>query len=141
MFSVFSRVAATGCSPGKASIASAARGMDAKCEEAPKGRKSSQESAAPSGLSLTGTSTPHLRAGQLLAELENRNLAGAVAENQGALDQAEANYQSVSRGTTVEELQKAESEVKAAKDTMDAAQKVFDAKQGLYTQGAIAQKE
>src|SRR2546423_190606 len=83
----------------------------------------------------------HVRAGQLLAELENRNLAGAVAENQGALDQAEANYQSVSRGTTVEELQKAESDVKAAKDTMDAAQKVFDAKQGLYTQGAIAQKE
>src|SRR5437016_6264354 len=76
----------------------------------------------------------HVRAGQLLAELENRNLVGAVAENQGALDQAEANYQSVSKGTTVDELQKAESEVKSTKDTMDAQQKVFDSKQSLYQQ-------
>src|SRR3954451_13208013 len=30
----------------------------------------------------------HVRAGQLLAEMENRDLAGAVAENQGALEQA-----------------------------------------------------
>src|SRR5580765_9038878 len=38
----------------------------------------------------------HVRAGQLLAELENRDLAGAVTENQAALEQAEANLQTVS---------------------------------------------
>ena len=80
-------------------------------------------------------------AGQLLAELENRDLAGAVAENQAALDQAEANYQSVSRGTVPEELQKAELDVRSIKDAMDAQQKVFDSRQTLYREGAISQKE
>src|SRR2546425_1395423 len=83
----------------------------------------------------------HVRAGQLLAELENRDLAGAVAENQAALDQAEANYQTVSRGTVPEELQKAELEVKSTKDAMDAQQKLFDGRQTLYREGAISQKD
>src|SRR5436853_5361402 len=34
-----------------------------------------------------------VRQGQLLAELENRDLAGAVAESQATFEQAEANYQ------------------------------------------------
>ena len=34
-----------------------------------------------------------VRAGQLLAELENQDLAGAVTENEGGYQQAEANYQ------------------------------------------------
>src|SRR5881396_1274353 len=82
-----------------------------------------------------------VRAGQLLAELENRDLAGAVAENQAALDQAEANYQTVSRGTVPEDLQKAELDVRSTKDAMDAQQKVFDSRQALYKEGAISQKE
>src|SRR5437773_4924580 len=73
-----------------------------------------------------------VRAGQLLAELENRDLAGAVTENQAALEQAEANYQNVSRGAVPEALQKAQSEVAATKDAMDAQQKVFDSRQALY---------
>src|SRR5690242_15654315 len=34
----------------------------------------------------------HVRAGQLLAELENRDLAAAAQENKGAYDQAQATY-------------------------------------------------
>ena len=83
----------------------------------------------------------HVRAGQLLAELENRDLAGAVNENQGALEQAEANYQTVSKGTVPEELQKAELDVRTAKDAMDTAQKVLDSRQSLFKAGAISQKE
>jgi HlyD family secretion protein len=83
----------------------------------------------------------HVRAGQLLAELENRDLSGAVTENQGALDQAEANYQTVSKGTVVEEEEKAQVDVRTAKETMDAAQKVYDSRQALYKEGAISQKE
>ncbi len=82
-----------------------------------------------------------VRAGQLLAELENRDLAGAVTENQGALEQAEANYQTVSKGTVPEELQKAELDVRTAKDAMDTAQKVLDSRQSLFKAGAISQKE
>jgi multidrug efflux pump subunit AcrA (membrane-fusion protein) len=83
----------------------------------------------------------HVRAGQVLAELENRDLSGAVTENQGALDQAEANYQTVSKGTVPEEEEKSRLDVRTAKDTMDAAQKVFDSRQALYKEGAISQKE
>lgn len=83
----------------------------------------------------------HVRAGQLLAELESRDLSGTVAENQGALDQAEANYQTVSRGTVPEEEEKAQLDVRTAKETMDAAQKLFDSRQSLYKEGAISQKE
>jgi multidrug efflux pump subunit AcrA (membrane-fusion protein) len=82
-----------------------------------------------------------VRAGQLLAELENRDLEAAAAENQAAFEQAEANYQTVARGTVPEDLQKAEVEVRSTKDAMEAAQKLFDSRQALYGQGAIAQKD
>jgi multidrug efflux pump subunit AcrA (membrane-fusion protein) len=83
----------------------------------------------------------HVRAGQLLAELENRDLAGAAAESQAAFDQAEANYQTTSQGTIPEDLQKAQLDVRSAKDAMDALQKLFDNRQALYREGAIAQKD
>src|SRR5436853_3968714 len=82
-----------------------------------------------------------VRAGQLLAELENRDLAGSVAENQAAYDQAEANYQTVARATVPEEAQKAELDVRGTKDAMDAQQKIFDSRQALYREGAISQKD
>jgi len=82
-----------------------------------------------------------VRAGQLLAEVENRDLAGAAAENQATFEQAEANYQTTARGTVPEDLQKAELEVRSTKDAMDAQQKLFDSRQALYREGAISQKE
>ena len=60
-----------------------------------------------------------VRVGQVLAELENGDLAGALTENKAALDQAEANYQTVSKATVPEEAQKAELDVRGAKDAMD----------------------
>jgi multidrug efflux pump subunit AcrA (membrane-fusion protein) len=83
----------------------------------------------------------HVRAGQLLAELENADLAGAVTENQAAVDQAEANYQTVSKGTVAEEAEKAQIDVRTGREAMDAAQKIYDSRQSLYKQGAISQKE
>ena len=80
-------------------------------------------------------------AGQLLAELENRDLAGAAAENQAASEQAEANYQTVLRATVPEEVQKAELDVRAAKDVMEAQQKIYENRQALYREGAISQRE
>jgi HlyD family secretion protein len=82
-----------------------------------------------------------VRAGQLLAELESQDLAGTVAENQAALDQAEATFQTTSRAALPQELQKAELEVRGAKETLDAQQKRYNSLQELYRQGAIAQKE
>ena len=82
-----------------------------------------------------------VREGQLLAELENRDLASTAAESHAAFEQAEANYQTVARGTAAEELQKAELDVRSTKDSMDAQQKLFDNRQTLYREGAISQKD
>jgi HlyD family secretion protein len=82
-----------------------------------------------------------VRAGQLLAELENRDLASAAAESHAAFEQAEANYQTVARGTAPEELQKTELDVRTTKDAMEAQQKLFENRQALYREGAISQKD
>jgi HlyD family secretion protein len=82
-----------------------------------------------------------VRAGQLLAELESQDLASTVAESQAALDQAEATFQTTSRASVPQGLQKAELDVRAAKDVLDAQQKRYDSVQDLFKQGAIAQKE
>src|SRR5215831_18292944 len=57
-----------------------------------------------------------VQAGQLLAELENSDLAGAVAENKASVDQAEASYETVAKATVPEETQKAELDVRTTKD-------------------------
>src|SRR5678815_1795775 len=82
-----------------------------------------------------------VRAGQLLAELESQDLASAVAENQAALDQAEAAYQTTTRASVPQEVTKAQLEVRAAQAVVDAQQKRYDNLQNLYKEGAIAQKE
>jgi len=83
----------------------------------------------------------HVRAGQLLAELESRDLAAAVTESQGAYEQAQATYQTAVKSDVPENLQKAQLDAKAAKETLNAAQKVYNADQNLYSQGAIPHKQ
>src|SRR5277367_5369083 len=61
-----------------------------------------------------------VHAGQLLAELENQDLRGAVTENQGGYAQAEADYQAT--------LQKAQQDLKLAKDQLESQQKVYDSR-------------
>jgi HlyD family secretion protein len=74
-----------------------------------------------------------VHAGQLLAELEARDLAGAVTENQGGYEQAEATYNSA--------MQSARQDLNASKEQLDAAQKLYDAREVLYTQGAMSAKD
>ena len=80
-------------------------------------------------------------AGQLLAELENRDLAGALAESQGSYEQAQAAYENTVRGAVPEEQQKAELDVQGAKQSVDALQKVYESRQALFKDGAISGKE
>src|SRR5262245_54459725 len=81
-----------------------------------------------------------VRAGQLLLELENADLAGAADENRAAYELAQANYQTTSQATVPEEVQKAELDMRAAKDALDAQQAVLENRQRLLREGAIAQK-
>ena len=83
----------------------------------------------------------HVRAGQLLAELENRDLAASAQENRGAYDQAQATYATATAADIPQELQKAQLDAQAAKQTYDAAQKVYDSRKELFQQGALPRKE
>jgi HlyD family secretion protein len=83
----------------------------------------------------------HVRSGQLLAVLENRDLAAAAQENRGAYDQAEATYATTTAADLPQELQKAQLDAQAAKQQLDAQQKIFDSRKELFTQGALPRKE
>jgi HlyD family secretion protein len=82
----------------------------------------------------------HVRQGQLIAELENRDLAAAVADAKGAVDQAEATLRNVSNASVPDELSKAQADVTAARQSMEAAQKLVESRQQLLQQGAIARR-
>jgi multidrug efflux pump subunit AcrA (membrane-fusion protein) len=83
----------------------------------------------------------HVRSGQLLAVLENRDLAAAAQENRGAYDQAEATYATTTAADLPQELQKAQLDAQAAKQQFDAQQKIYDSRKDLFGQGALPRKE
>src|SRR6476646_3795123 len=62
----------------------------------------------------------HVRKGQLLAILENKDLAASVTDAKGGYDQAAANYRNVSSATVPDELVKAQADVEAFKQQADA---------------------
>lgn len=74
-----------------------------------------------------------VHAGQLLAELENQDLLAAKLENDGVYSQAQAGYEQA--------VQKAQSDLKLSKETLDAAQKLYEARQNLYKQGAASSRD
>ena len=82
-----------------------------------------------------------VRTGQLLLELEDRDLAGSAAESRASLDLAEATFETTAMATVPQEIQKAELDARSAKAAFDAQQSVFDNRQRLYNEGAIAQKD
>ena len=82
----------------------------------------------------------HVKAGQLLAVLENRDLRAAAAANKGQVDQAEANYRTTTLATVPEAVVKANTDVESAKQQLDAASKALESRKALLAQGAIARK-
>ena len=82
----------------------------------------------------------HVKAGQLVATLESRDLSAAVAEGRALLEQAVSNQNQVSGGTVPEEVTKARSDVQADQQALDAAQRALEGRQKLLDQGAIARK-
>jgi HlyD family secretion protein len=78
---------------------------------------------------------------QLLAVLENQDLAAAKEENKGAFEQAEAAYVTSTAASLPEEVQKATSDAQFAKEQYDAEQKVYDSRQDLFKQGALPRKD
>jgi multidrug efflux pump subunit AcrA (membrane-fusion protein) len=82
----------------------------------------------------------HVKAGQLLAELENRDLASMASESKSQYDQAQAAYQAATGATMLDEKTKAQADVTAAHQALEAAKKVYENRVDLVKQGALAQK-
>ena len=82
----------------------------------------------------------HVKAGQLVATLENRDLVATERESTANLEQAQAGYRTISEATVLEDQTKAQSDATATKAAVDAAQKVYDSRMDLLNQGAIARK-
>ncbi len=82
-----------------------------------------------------------VRQGQLLAVLENRDLAAAVQDTKGTYDQQQASYETTTGASLPEEIQKAEADLQQAQQALDAQEKVFQSRQQLFEQGALPRKE
>jgi HlyD family secretion protein len=79
----------------------------------------------------------HVKSGQLLVTLENKDLQAAVADNQGAFDAAGATYQTEVKATVPEDYQKAELDLAQAKANLDLNQSIVTSRKQLFAQGAI----
>jgi HlyD family secretion protein len=82
----------------------------------------------------------HVRKGQVLAELENRDLAAAVTDSKGTYDQASATYRNTAAAIVPDELVKAQQDVLYGKQALEAAQKLLANREQLYKEGALARK-
>ena len=82
-----------------------------------------------------------VHAGELLAVLENRDLAAAAQDTGGAFKQAEATYETTTAASLPEEIQKAQADAQQAKQALDAQEKIFQSRQELFDQGALPRKE
>jgi multidrug efflux pump subunit AcrA (membrane-fusion protein) len=82
----------------------------------------------------------HVKAGQLLAELENRDLVASAEESRGQFGQAESNYRSTTSATVPEQVTKAQTDLEAARQATEAADKLLANRQQLFKEGALARK-
>ncbi|HSU33833.1 MAG TPA: efflux RND transporter periplasmic adaptor subunit [Bryobacteraceae bacterium] len=82
----------------------------------------------------------HVRAGQVLATLENRDLLAAVQESKGLYEQAQAAYQTTSTATVADNFTKAKTDMIFAEENLDAAKKLYESREALFREGALARK-
>jgi len=82
----------------------------------------------------------HVRAGQLLALLENRDLVAAENAAKSQVDQAEANLRSTESASVPEAVMKAQTDVVSNQEQLDAARRALESRQKLFQDGALARK-
>src|SRR5436309_11999169 len=68
----------------------------------------------------------HVKQGQLLAELENRDLLASAQAAKGQFEQAQSNYHTTAAATVPEAVTKAQADVDAAKEALDGARKLLE---------------
>jgi HlyD family secretion protein len=83
----------------------------------------------------------HVREGQVVAELENKDLVGAALEARTGIDVAESNLRSTEGSTIPEAVVKAQTDLEAARQARDSAKKVLDSREQLFKDGALAGRQ
>jgi HlyD family secretion protein len=78
-----------------------------------------------------------VKAGELLATLENTDLSAAALESEGAYSAAKAGYDTATQATVPEEYSKAQLDLTQAKANLDLNQSIVTARTQLFAQGAI----
>jgi multidrug efflux pump subunit AcrA (membrane-fusion protein) len=82
----------------------------------------------------------HVRAGQVLIELESGDLAAAANESKHQYEQSQAALQTLTGATVFEDKTKAQADVQSAQQTLEAARKLYENRVALQREGALAQK-
>ncbi|MGH9734984.1 MAG: efflux RND transporter periplasmic adaptor subunit [Candidatus Acidiferrales bacterium] len=80
----------------------------------------------------------HVHAGELVAQLENKDLQAALDQAKGTYEQAQASYATSTQMSVPADVQAAELNLKQTKQAMEAARDVYQSRLKLYQQGAIA---
>jgi RND family efflux transporter MFP subunit len=82
-----------------------------------------------------------VKEGQLLAVLENADIAASVTENRGGFEQAQASYNTSTKAGIPEELQKAQLDRQQARENLAAQTKLVESRKALFEQGALPRKD
>lgn len=78
-----------------------------------------------------------VKAGQLLAVLENKDLAAAALDNKGSYVAAQAAFETATKAQVPEDTLKAESDLAQAKANLDLNQSIVKNRKQLFAEGAI----
>jgi HlyD family secretion protein len=79
----------------------------------------------------------HVKEGELLATLENSDLAAAVLDNKGSYMTAEAAYATATKAQVPEDAQKAELDFAQAKANLNLNESIVKSRKELFAEGAI----
>lgn len=83
----------------------------------------------------------HVRKGQLLISLEDRDLQGSALDSKGAVASAQAAYTTATHATIPEEVQKAQLDVDQARANLEVANRTAEERKRLLREGAIAGRD
>jgi HlyD family secretion protein len=78
-----------------------------------------------------------VHAGELLATLENADLAAAALDNKGSYEAAQAAYATTTKAQVPEDTQRAELDLEQAKANLDLNQSIVKSRKQLFAEGAI----
>lgn len=82
-----------------------------------------------------------VKAGELLATLENADLKAALLDNQGALAAQNATYETTVKAQVPEDYQRAELDLAQAKANLTLNQSIVASRKKLFAEGAIAGRD